>query len=709
MAITTKPPASPGIPNSKTTVSESTPAIPVAKTTVSESSPAIPVSKTTVSENAPAIPVSKTTVSEASAGIPVSKTTVSAASPAIPVSKTTIPAAGVPRALIPLVDMHFDSQTFSQNSNAVLFDDLFTYSRNSSATFINRRIVNNKAEFFLDTDFVGTVTNLLIFSEQFDNAAWTKVDLSVVANLTNSPIGDLTADKLIEAANTNTKFISIPDISTTSGNFYTFSIFAKKDGKKRNLRIGTRASATLFPINQDAIFDIVTGTIVSFDSGVIAKIELSDDNWYKLSVSIEATATGTDDDFIVTLVDGVDTGYLGDGSSGALIWGAQVTESVKPLPYVKSIASSAMQTFTESLRIEYDSVTGENLGALIEGASTNLQIRSEEFDFVTWNKGSSTVSANVIASPDGTTSADKFEASSTATITPIISDNPTVAISTTHTVSVFAKASEASVLQIFFAGGHVANDPRVNFNLLTGVVGSQDADIDDATIELIREGFYRVTATVVTATTTLQSFFAMMVTDSDSRNLSNSWTIGDGFYLWGAQLEELPFATSYIRTEGSTVARAADDQDLPVAGNYPNGGDFTVQVEINTDDLPTGGTGANRYLIRADEATELSFIRISTTGAIQAKHGDATIIIAADGAFSGKSKVAMSFNSSTNIITGFLDGVATVSTDAGAVFTPNLSGNIDLGNTTATQHLFGHISKVPIFDIALTAQEVALL
>ena len=58
--------------------------------------------------------------------------------------------------------------------------------------------------------------------------------------------------------------------------------------------------------------------------------------------------------------------------------------------------------------------SGECPSLLLEGTSTNLQIRSEEFDNAAWTKTFITVTANDTISPDGTESADKLQRTNTA-------------------------------------------------------------------------------------------------------------------------------------------------------------------------------------------------------------------------------------------------------------------------------------------------------
>ena len=45
---------------------------------------------------------------------------------------------------------------------------------------------------------------------------------------------------------------------------------------------------------------------------------------------------------------------------------------------------------------------------LIEPESTNLSLRSEEFDNAYWSKSNSSISVNETTSPDGTTTSDKI-------------------------------------------------------------------------------------------------------------------------------------------------------------------------------------------------------------------------------------------------------------------------------------------------------------
>ena len=185
---------------------------------------------------------------------------------------------------------------------------------------------------------------------------------------------------------------------------------------------------------------------------------------------------------------------------------------------------------TNTPRFDYDPATGESLGLLIEEARTNLVTYSEEFD--QWTVGiNATVTPNAAIAPDGTLTAERvvFPATSGTFVS-----NGTVTAGTTFTASVYAKAVTPGTNDTF------------TFNLGGGPhnASSQFTTTDQ---------WQRFTFTLTPSD----------LSGNPSLIINNE---GDGFasdvYLWGAQLEEASFSTSYIPTSGSTVTRAADVAEI---------------------------------------------------------------------------------------------------------------------------------------------------
>lgn len=692
MAITTKPPASAGNPIAKTTIAEDTAGNPVSKTTISEASAGNATSKTTISEASAGNPVSKTTIAENDAGNPVSKTTIAENTAVNAVVKTTVPAAAFPRTLIPLVDMHFDTNSYSQNGDPVLFDDLFTYSRNSSATFINRRIVNNRPEFFLDTDFVGNVTNLALFSKQFDNAAWVKANSTILANNDFNIDGLKIADRLHPATTGTLRGISQAITATTAEHNVSFRV---KAAGFSWIKIFDAANTN------GAWFNVSAGVVGTITGSCEPSIIPSGDDWYRCSIG-DAGAVSGFANIILADADNSTTATL-NGIDGVLLDAAQLTLGVKPLPYVKTISSTVLQAFTETLRVEYDPVTGKNLGALIEGASTNLALRSEEFDNATWTKTRSSITANLTKAPDDTFSADKLIEDATASATHLILQDVNVTSGNDYTISIFARAAENNLMQLTFGSVGFSGSQRANFNLLTGQVETVSGG--SAAITKLFDGWFRCSFTATASSTGVGGMLVSFIENgSDARTPSFTGDGISGFYIWGAQHEQQSLVTSYIRTEGSTVSRVADALNISNAGNYPNSGDFTLFAKVNINDLPLGGSGATRFVSTSAPVSQTSRVRVSSSGLLQVSHGSGTSTIASDGAFSGSFDVAMVFDSSTNLLKSYLNGVEMTSADTGSMFQSDLSGTLDIGT-----NLFGHIKSMPIYDVSLTAQEVALL
>ena len=214
-----------------------------------------------------------------------------------------------------------------------------------------------------------------------------------------------------------------------------------------------------------------------------------------------------------------------------------------------------------ALPFEWDAA-GAMEGVLSEPASTNLLVRSEALDSASWTKTAATTTADSTASPDGLTTADTFTNNNGGVGDAIIVQSVAAAASTTYTYSRFVKANISPVVRMdmFFTGG-VSTDYGISINLSTLIIttpGGANAPLSSG-YEAWGNGWYRVwlTATSPAATTTCRCDLR-----TDTTNGANS------IYVGGAQLEALPFASSYIPTYASAVVRS-DSVSALAGASFP--------------------------------------------------------------------------------------------------------------------------------------------
>jgi hypothetical protein len=400
----------------------------------------------------------------------------------------------------------------------------FTFTRASSATRVNSSGLIEKVR-----------TNLVLQSETFSNASWTKSASTITDNATTAPNGTTTADKLIALLYGGTLTQHRIDQTTVSASgSYTFSVYAKKgEIEFISLRIGLAI----------AYFNLNNGSVSNVSAGIVASSVDAGSGWYRLIIT-KASATANEVVRInlspsVGLLD-----FIGNDTDGAFIWGAQYELNDIATDYIATTTAAVSVGPVANLpRLDY---LGSSCGKLLlEGQRTNLALFSEQFDNAVWTKTNATISANATTSPDGYANADSLIDNTTNAVHRINTGNINVTSANAYTLSFFVKKGYVDYVHVEFPSAEFGSNKAV-FNIDNGTITSETI-ANSAKIESYINGWYRCSLTL---TATSSGAFAKFYINPSTSSTSTSYigTNSVSVYLWGAQLEAGAYATSYIPT-----------------------------------------------------------------------------------------------------------------------------------------------------------------
>ena len=402
-------------------------------------------------------------------------------------------------------------------------------------------------------------TNLVTHSENFSNASWRKLGSVVTQNNTISPEGVQNASE-VTALGTSVLYIIIRDsIVVPSAGTYTMSCFFKYTNNDWvSLVFGSYDSTGV------AWFDIQNGVKGQVNGGT-SDIEDYGNGWYRCSVTSAIGTGDLDGRFQINVCPddgGVNYPDISSRSGKSVeLFGAQL-EQGGLTSYIPTNGSTVTRN-TDVLTVAPPSGTTEIVETLEDITyyigGNNLVTNSEDFTDASWSKSASTITANSIVSPDGTTNADTFNSLNTGSS--FIQQTITTAASTRYNTSVFAKKGVNDYIAIVnIEGGNIS---RIFFDLVNGVVSSTSNTgtpfVEDVLVENYSNGWYRCSFSQLIAGTSL---LARIYASDDGINLS-AGVVGATHYIWGAQLEQGSTATDYQATR--------DIVTIPATYQLPNG------------------------------------------------------------------------------------------------------------------------------------------
>jgi hypothetical protein len=217
----------------------------------------------------------------------------------------------------------FEGGVYGKESAVSTFDNVLNHVRNGNGVVTDANGLPKWAPH-----------NLLSYSQDFTNAAWTKNNTATLAVDATGPDGETSAVTLVDSGAGGAGSLRIERSETTVGSAnYTQAIYAKADGLSViQLSIGTNDAvsgaepAVNFNLS-DGTSTVVSGTTPTFFE---YEFESVGDGWYLCSMSYTATTTGVAVTFGPVNSEAADrlpSDIALDGTSSVLIFGAHFYRS----------------------------------------------------------------------------------------------------------------------------------------------------------------------------------------------------------------------------------------------------------------------------------------------------------------------------------------------------------------------------------------------
>jgi hypothetical protein len=202
-------------------------------------------------------------------------------------------------------------------------------------------------------------TNLVLYSSSFDNAYWTKSGATITANTTISPSGIQDADFLVESAANERHTVTMSN-TIVAAVAHSASVFVKANGRTK-FALSEEIATGIY-----ASFDLTTGVVLD-QSGISANIENVGNGWFRCDYTMNSTTF-----FMLRIcllpnsyVSGSVSGtYLGDGTSGVYLWGAQLEAGSYPTSYIPTTSASVTRNADVISKTGISSLIGQSEGSV---------------------------------------------------------------------------------------------------------------------------------------------------------------------------------------------------------------------------------------------------------------------------------------------------------------------------------------------------------
>jgi len=338
-----------------------------------------------------------------------------------------------------------------------------------------------------------------------------------------------------------------------------------------------------------------------------------------------------------------------------------------------------------------DEARFEKDGLLIEGGGTNLCLYSNDLSQSNYNKARCSHSVDTTTTPDGISLANKITEDGTVSNTHEAYQTVTLN-AVDHTFNLYIKKGNKQYSGFRFYNGSVTTQVVVDLDAGTIFSGT-------ATIESEIDDWYKISITDTSVVGGTCYIYATLASDAGAISYD-----GDGSsytYFAFLQLEELPFASSYIPTTTTAVTRGADVCEVTYENNFPS---QTEEISILNDISILGYKGDQTQRVWRFNGLVSAQMRITQANRVGVYYGNTNTNVNVD-TLQTMNRLGMVYNKSTvyGYGNGILDNSVSMTAPTGTLSTFTLGSE-----TNGANSLYGHIKNFRIYDKALTSTEVAL-
>jgi hypothetical protein len=329
---------------------------------------------------------------------------------------------------------------------------------------------------------------------------------------------------------------------------------------------------------------------------------------------------------------------------------------------------------------------------------------SEYLNSSIWNNLGSSVTDNDAISPEGLQNAAKVQGDGSQNYIRLY-DNLTYPSTGNYTLTFFAKKGNNDFIRVAMLG--VTGAESAYFDLANGTTPQTNV----ATIQAIgTDGWYKCSVSANLTGPDLTGNYNLYVSYSDTTSTFPSAGDANGqyVYLYGCQLEQGSYATSYIPTYGSAVTRNGETCNSAGTSATFNDSEGVLFGEIsalsndqtNRRITISDGTNTNRVVFGYNQNSNQIFYFIIVGGSTIAT-GNYTLTDITD-----FHKVAVKYK--VNDFALWIDGVERHTDNSGAIFAADTLSEMQFEQGAGgSLHFYGNTKQVIYIPTALTDAELA--